>query len=506
MDNLQTVLELRHISKSFPGVKALDDVNFSLKKGTVHVLCGENGAGKSTLMKIIDGIYQADEGDLFINGQKTTIKNPLQAKENGISMIFQELSYVPDMTLEENLFLGNWPKKGASINWKSVRQKTLSLLTQEGLPYPPDIKLRSLSVSDIQMIEILKAISNDSQIIIMDEPTSAITNKEVEILFKKIAELKSRGTSIIYISHKMDEIFQIADEITVFRDGKSIATKSVSDWTMDQVVECMVGRKIENQYPKQEIPIGDEMMRVEGLTQPDIFENVSFHINSGEIVGFAGLMGAGRTEIMRSVFGLDPYSSGSIKIKNKEVTIKNVHQSIKHGVAMLTEDRRRTGIIPILSVKYNTTLASMDKIIYKGRLHSDVETKISTDACKSMNVKTPDLNTKIANLSGGNQQKVILAKWLLCDPDILIVDEPTRGIDVGAKREIYELMSTFAAKGKGIIMISSELPELIGICDRIYVVNEGHIAGMLTRTEFSQESIMQLAVSNTDKKEEVTSL
>ena len=413
---------------------------------------------------------------------------------------------MPDMTLEENLFLGNWPKKGASIDWKSVRQKTLALLKQENLPYSPDIKLRSLSVSDIQMIEILKAIGNDSQIIIMDEPTSAITNKEVEILFKKIAELKSRGTSIIYISHKMDEIFQIADEITVFRDGKSIATKPVADWTMDQVVECMVGRKIENQYPKQEIPIGDEMMRVEGLTQPGIFENVSFHINSGEIVGFAGLMGAGRTEIMRAVFGLDPYSSGTIKIKSKEVTIKNVQQSIKHGVAMLTEDRRRTGIIPILSVKYNTTLASMNQIIYKGRLHSEIEDRISTDACKSMNVKTPDLNTKIANLSGGNQQKVILAKWLLCDHDILIVDEPTRGIDVGAKREIYELMNTFAAKGKGIIMISSELPELVGICDRIYVVNEGRIAGMLTRSEFSQESIMQLAVANAEKKEEVTSI
>lgn len=304
----------------------------------------------------------------------------------------------------------------------------------------------------------------------------------------------------------MDEIFRIADEITVFRDGKSIVTKSVTDWTMDQVVECMVGRKIENQYPKQEISIGEELMRVEGLSQPEIFQDVSFHINSGEIVGFAGLMGAGRTEIMRAVFGLDPYSSGTIKIKNKEVTIKTVKQSIKHGVAMLTEDRRRTGIIPILSVKYNTTLASMDKIIYKGRLHRDVEEKISTDACKSMNVKTPDLNTTIANLSGGNQQKVILAKWLLCDPDILIVDEPTRGIDVGAKREIYELMSTFAAKGKGIIMISSELPELIGICDRIYVVNEGRIAGMLSRSEFSQESIMQLAVSNADKKEEVISL
>ncbi|GAA6273854.1 sugar ABC transporter ATP-binding protein [Blautia caecimuris] len=506
MDKFQTVLELKNISKSFPGVKALDNVNFSLKKGTVHVLCGENGAGKSTLMKIIDGIYQADDGELFLNGTKTVIKNPLQAKENGISMIFQELSYVPDMTLEENLFLGNWPKKGASIDWKSVRQKTLTLLKQEGLPYSPDIKLRSLSVSDIQMIEILKAIGNDSQIIIMDEPTSAITNKEVEILFKKIQDLKSRGTSIIYISHKMDEIFRIADEITVFRDGKSIVTKSVTDWTMDQVVECMVGRKIENQYPKQEISIGEELMRVEGLSQPEIFQDVSFHINSGEIVGFAGLMGAGRTEIMRAVFGLDPYSSGTIKIKNKEVTIKTVKQSIKHGVAMLTEDRRRTGIIPILSVKYNTTLASMDKIIYKGRLHRDVEEKISTDACKSMNVKTPDLNTTIANLSGGNQQKVILAKWLLCDPDILIVDEPTRGIDVGAKREIYELMSTFAAKGKGIIMISSELPELIGICDRIYVVNEGRIAGMLSRSEFSQESIMQLAVSNADKKEEVISL
>lgn len=506
MDKFQTVLELKNISKSFPGVKALDNVNFSLKKGTVHVLCGENGAGKSTLMKIIDGIYQADDGELFLNGTKTVIKNPLQAKENGISMIFQELSYVPDMTLEENLFLGNWPKKGASIDWKSVRQKTLTLLKQEGLPYSPDIKLRSLSVSDIQMIEILKAIGNDSQIIIMDEPTSAITNKEVEILFKKIQDLKSRGTSIIYISHKMDEIFRIADEITVFRDGKSIVTKSVTDWTMDQVVECMVGRKIENQYPKQEISIGEELMRVEGLSQPEIFQDVSFHINSGEIVGFAGLMGAGRTEIMRAVFGLDPYSSGTIKIKNKEVTIKTVKQSIKHGVAMLTEDRRRTGIIPIFSVKYNTTLASMDKIIYKGRLHRDVEEKISTDACKSMNVKTPDLNTTIANLSGGNQQKVILAKWLLCDPDILIVDEPTRGIDVGAKREIYELMSTFAAKGKGIIMISSELPELIGICDRIYVVNEGRIAGMLSRSEFSQESIMQLAVSNADKKEEVISL
>lgn len=496
MAEKQTVLELQHISKYFPGVKALDDVNFKLKKGTVHVLCGENGAGKSTLMKIIDGIYQADEGELFLNGSKVTIKNPIDAKANGIAMIFQELSYVPDMTLEENLCLGNWPRRNGLIDWKAVRRKTLELLSQEGLDYAPDVKLRSLSVSDIQMIEILKAVSYDAKIIIMDEPTSAITNKEVEILFKKIAELKARGTSIIYISHKMDEIFRIADEITVFRDGKSIITKDVKDLTIDHVVEYMVGRKIENQYPKEPVPIGAEILKVEGLSQPGIFENISFHVNAGEIVGFSGLMGAGRTEIMRSVFGLDPYSAGTIKIQGQPVQIKNVRQAIRHGLAMLTEDRRRTGIIPILSVKYNTTLASMDKIIYGGRLHADVENKISKESCASMNVKTASLNTKIANLSGGNQQKVILAKWLLCDPKILIADEPTRGIDVGAKREIYELMNKFASKGKGIIMISSELPELIGVCDRIYVVSEGRVAGMLSRPEFSQESIMQLAVSD----------
>ena len=505
MSNTQTVLDLQHISKSFPGVKALDDVNFALKKGTVHVLCGENGAGKSTLMKIIDGIYQADEGDLFLNGNRVEIKSPIQAKANGIAMIFQELSYVPDMTLEENLCLGNWPKKNGTIDWKSVRKKTKDLLAQEGLPYAPDVKLRSLSVSDIQMIEILKAVHYDARIIIMDEPTSAITTKEVAVLFKKIAELKARGTSIIYISHKMEEIFQIADEITVFRDGKSVITKDVRDWTMDQVVECMVGRKIENQYPKETISIGDEILKVENLSQPGIFNDVNFNVHAGEIIGFAGLMGAGRTEIMRAVFGLDPYSSGTITVKGKQVAIKNVRQAIKNGIAMLTEDRRRTGIVPILSVKYNTTLASMNKIIYGGRLHPDVENKLSTDACKSMNVKTPNLDTKIANLSGGNQQKVILAKWLLCDPDILITDEPTRGIDVGAKREIYELMNSFASKGKGIIMISSELPELIGICDRIYVVSEGRIAGMLSRSEFSQESIMQLAVSNMEHTEEVAS-
>ena len=494
------VLELRNVSKSFPGVKALDQVSFRLREGSVHVLCGENGAGKSTLMKIIDGVYQADEGEILLNGEPVKINNPLDAKNHGIAMIFQELSYVPDLTLEENLVLGDWPKSGAGIDWKAIRKRTVSLMEQEGLHYAPDVKLRSLSVSDIQMLEVLKAVSHDAKIIIMDEPTSALTGKEVETLFGKIEDLKKRGVSIIYISHKMDEIFRIADEITVFRDGKSIITKDASEFDIDHLVEYMVGRKIENQYPKAEIPIGDTLLEVQGLTQPGVFEDISFYVNAGEIVGFAGLMGAGRTETMRALFGLDPCEKGTIRIRGKEVTIKNTRQAIAQGLAMLTEDRRRTGIVPILSVKYNTTLASLKKIIYGGILHRDAEMKLVREACDSMRVKTPDYDTTIANLSGGNQQKVIFAKWLIRNPDVLIADEPTRGIDVGAKYEIYELMNKFAADGKGIVMISSELPELIGMCDRIYVISSGRISGELKRSEFSQEAIMQLAVKELEKE------
>jgi inositol transport system ATP-binding protein len=497
----EVVLELQHISKSFPGVKALDDVNFKLRKGTVHVLCGENGAGKSTLMKIIDGVYQADEGDIFINGKKAKIESPFQAKKYGIAMIFQELSYVPDLTLEENLILGSWPRKGAGIDWRGIRKRTEDLLLQENLSYSPETKLRSLSVSDIQMIEVLKAVSYGAKIIIMDEPTSALTGNEVEVLFKKIDELKKRNVSIIYISHKMEEIFRIADEITVFRDGKSIVTKPACELNVDSVVEYMVGRKIENQYPKIHIPIGDELLRVENLTKINVFEGINFDVKAGEIVGFSGLMGAGRTEIMRALFGMDPYDSGKIFIKGKEVHINNTGQAIRHGLAMLTEDRRKTGIVPILSVKYNTTMASINKIIYRGHLHPKKEFQFVDDACKSMRVKTPNYDTRIGDLSGGNQQKVIFAKWLLCDPDVLIADEPTRGIDVGAKFEIYELMNKFASSGKGIIMISSELPELIGMCDRIYVISSGHITGMLTRDEFTQSAIMQLSVKEKKKME-----
>ncbi len=483
------------INKSFPGVKALDNVNFAVRKGTVHALCGENGAGKSTLMKIINGIYKADSGQIFLDEKPVTIKDPIQARDYGIAMIAQELNYVPEMSIEENLFLGRLPvTKFGNVDWKRVRRETIEFLKQENLPYKPDQKLKTLTVSDIQMLEIIKAISNNAQIVIMDEPTSAITNREVEVLFSKIAELKKKGVSIIYISHKMEEVFRIADDITVLRDGKTVETHPASEIDLDKVIALMVGRKMDNVYPKEEVEIGEPILEIEGLGSKGVFKDINFKANKGEIVGFAGLMGAGRTETMRAIFGLDPYDEGKIKVHGKEVTIKKVSDSIAQKVVMLSEDRRRYGIIPIRSVMENASISSLDKIIYGGRWHPKVEKELVGKYFEKMHVKTPSLETAIQGLSGGNQQKVLLAKWMLRDPDVLILDEPTRGIDVGAKFEIYRLMTDLVKEGKTVIMVSSELPELIGMCDRIYIMNKGRITGCLSKDEFSQETIMRYAM------------
>ena len=483
------------INKSFPGVKALDNVNFAVRKGTVHALCGENGAGKSTLMKIINGIYKADSGQIFLDEKPVTIKDPIQARDYGIAMIAQELNYVPEMSIEENLFLGRLPvTKFGNVDWKRVRRETIEFLRQENLPYKPDQKLKTLTVSDIQMLEIIKAISNNAQIVIMDEPTSAITNREVEVLFGKIAELKKKGVSIIYISHKMEEVFRIADDITVLRDGKTVETHPASEIDLDKVIALMVGRKMDNVYPKKEVEIGEPILEIEGLGSKGVFKDINFKANKGEIVGFAGLMGAGRTETMRAIFGLDPYDEGKIKVHGKEVTIKKVSDSIAQKVVMLSEDRRRYGIIPIRSVMENASISSLDKIIYGGRWHPKVEKELVSKYFEKMHVKTPSLETAIQGLSGGNQQKVLLAKWMLRDPDVLILDEPTRGIDVGAKFEIYRLMTDLVKEGKTVIMVSSELPELIGMCDRIYIMNKGRITGCLSKDEFSQETIMRYAM------------
>ncbi len=489
-------LRVTGIDKSFPGVKALNKIEFAVRRGTVHALCGENGAGKSTLMKIINGIYKPDAGQIFIDERPVKIQNPIQARSLGIAMIAQELNYIPEMSVEENLFLGRLPvTKMGNVNWRKLRKDTLEFLKAEKLPYRPDQKLKTLTVSDIQMLEIIKAISNNAEIIVMDEPTSAITQREVEMLFKKIRILKEKGVSIIYISHKLDEVFQIADDITVFRDGSVIESHPAEEMDMDQVISLMVGRKMDNVYPKESVPIGEKLLEVKDFYQPKIFKDISFYARKGEIVGFAGLVGAGRTEVMRALFGLDHYEQGEIVINNQKAEIKGVEDSIHHNMVMLSEDRRRYGIIPIRSVMENASISSLEKFIYKGYAHEEEEKKTVAEYFKRMNVKTPSLDTRIQSLSGGNQQKVLLAKWMLREPQILILDEPTRGIDVGAKFEIYKLITELAKQQKAVIMVSSELPELIGMCDRIYVMNQGKITGELEKNDFSQEAIMKYATS-----------
>lgn len=501
-------MRVEHIEKSFPGVKALSNIDFKVRKGTVHALCGENGAGKSTLMKIINGIYKADSGQIYIDEKPVEIRNPIQAREYGISMIAQELNYVPDLTVEENIFLGRLPvKKSGKVDWKKVHEEAVKFLEEQKLPYSPRQTLRSLTVSDIQMLEIVKAVTNNAQIIIMDEPTSSISQGEIKHLFAKINELRASGVSIIYISHKMDELFELADDITVIRDGSVIATHRVSDLlpekskrTEEQVREAtdliiseMVGRKLDNAYPKVNVKLGDIALEVKHFSERKVFNDISFYVRKGEIVGFAGLVGAGRTETMRAIYGLDPHDSGEVLIGGKPVKIRNPRESIDKGMVMLSEDRREYGLIPVRSVMENASIANLKAYFYAGRKHSKKEREEVEKYFEEMSVKTPSLETPISSLSGGNAQKVLLARWMLCEPDVMILDEPTRGIDVGAKFEIYKLMTDIVKKDKAIVMVSSEMAELIGMCDRIYVMCQGRITGCLNREEFTQEGIMKLA-------------
>lgn len=487
-------MRISGVEKSFPGVKALSNIEFSVRKGTVHALCGENGAGKSTLMKIIMGLYKADKGQIYIDEQPVDIKNPIQAREHGISMIAQELNYVPELSVEENLFLGRLPvNKFGKVDWKKVRQDTIRFLKEENLPYSPTQKLKTLTVSEIQMLEIIKAVTNNAQIVIMDEPTSSITEREVNQLFEKIAELKAKGVAIVYISHKMDEVFKIADDITILRDGTVVSSDRAEDLDIDTVIARMVGRPLSNVYPKEEVELGEMAIEVEDFAADGVFENINFHARKGEIIGFAGLVGAGRTEVMRAVFGLDSHNSGRVKIDGKPVTIKSPQEAINQQLVMLSESRRDDGIIPVRSVQENATLASLKNYIYGGYTHKAKEEADVARMFKKMNVKTPSMETEIGKLSGGNQQKVLLARWMLCNPEVMILDEPTRGIDVGAKFEIYKLMTEIVKDDKAVVMVSSELPELIGMCDRIYIMCQGRITGCISRDEFSQELIMKYA-------------
>jgi inositol transport system ATP-binding protein len=489
-----TKLRVSNIEKSFPGVKALDKVNLAVRRGTVHAICGENGAGKSTLMKVIIGLCRPDAGRILIDENVTCLRSPIEARHHGISMIFQELDSFPEMTVEESLFVGNWPRgRLGGVNWREIGTRADALLKSENLSYSPKTKMKDLTIADIQMLEIVKAISYNSDILIMDEPTSAITTKEAEILFGKIGEIRKRGKCVLYISHKLDEVFRIADEITVLRDGCVIDSRPRDGYDMETLIAQMVGRTLESTFAEEPCELGDEVLRVERLSRAGRFRDVSFRVRAGEIVGFAGLVGAGRTDVMRALFGLDRPDCGEVRIRKRKVQMRTVADSVDKGMAMLSEDRRRYGILPARSIRENVSLSNLRRFFFHGRLHSEEENRTVAALCRRMNVKSPTMEATAVTLSGGNQQKVLLARWMLTDPDLLLLDEPTRGIDVGAKQEIYRLIRSLAREKKAVVMVSSELPELIRMCDRIYVMAKGRITGVLARGEFTQENIMAYA-------------
>lgn len=484
-----------NISKEFPGVKALDNAQLKLKKGTVHALMGENGAGKSTLMKCLFGIYHADSGEIYLEGKKVSFLSAKQALDNGVSMVHQELNQVRQRNIMDNIWLGRYPKKGLFIDEEKMYRDTRKIFEELDIQLDPRMKVGKLSVSEMQMVEIAKAVSYNSKVIVMDEPTSSLTEKEVSHLFKIIRSLKEKGVGIIYISHKMEEILKISDEVTVMRDGKWIATKPAEELTTDIIIKLMVGRDLTNRFPEKTNKPGDTILKVENLTatyQPSI-QDVSFELRRGEILGIAGLVGSKRTDIVEALFGIRHKASGRILLHGKEVKNDTSQQAIDNGFALVTEERRSTGIYAMLNVNFNSTIANMKK--YAGRFGLLKEGKTKEDTkwvIDSMSVKTPSQKTLINSLSGGNQQKVILGRWLLTEPEILMMDEPTRGIDVGAKYEIYQLMIDLANKGKGIIMVSSEMPELLGIADRILVMSNGRVAGIVDAGNTSQEEILRL--------------
>lgn len=490
------LLQMTDICKEFPGVKALDHVSLTLKKGTVHALMGENGAGKSTLMKCLFGIYNKDKGQIFLEGKEVDFKSAREALESSVAMVHQELNQALKRNVMDNIWLGRYPKKGGlMVDEKKMYEDTKAVFDELGIETDPRRIMSTMPVSQRQMAEIAKAVSYHSKVIVFDEPTSSLTEQEVEHLFKIINMLRDRGCGIIYISHKMAEILRIADEVTVMRDGTWVATEPAKNLTTEHIIKLMVGRELNNQFPPKTNRPGEVALEVEHLTaQYSILKDVSFKVRKGEIIGLAGLDGSGRTETLENLFGIATRKSGTIKLDGKEVSNRNARESIKNGFAMLTEERRATGIFGILNIRENTVISSLKKHKRLGFILNEKSMEKDTQwSIDAMHTKTPRQDTKIRSLSGGNQQKVILGRWLLTNPEVLLLDEPTRGIDVGAKYEIYQLILDLANKGKVVIMVSSEMPELLGVCDRILVMSNGRLAGEVNAGETSQEVIMTLA-------------
>ncbi len=494
-------LEMRDVSKSFPGVKALDKAQLKLRPGTVHALMGENGAGKSTLMKCMFGIYKMDEGEIIYEGQKVVIHDPLQALKLGIAMVLQELQPIPERSVAENIYVGRYPLKRLLgfipvVDHDAMYENTRRLLEIVRMDFDPKQKLGSLSVSQMQSVEIAKAVSADCKVLILDEPTSSLSQREVEALFTIIEDLKAEGVAIVYISHKMDEILRISDEVTIMRDGKYIGTWEARDLTTDKIITHMVGRELSQLYPQKHNKPDEVVFEVKNFTSinPRSFRNISFSLRRGEVLGVAGLVGAQRTELMEGIFGIRSAAQGTITYKGKDLKINRPRDAIQRSIALLTEDRRATGIFSVLPVEDNVSIASLDRYLEMGLfLNEGKIEQLVRDNVAKLSIKTPSTKTLIKSLSGGNQQKVLISRWLANDPDILILDEPTRGIDVGAKYEIYTIIANLAAQGKSIIMISSEMSELIGMSDRILVMCDGRLTGEIKGQDATQENIMTLA-------------
>ncbi|QBQ63716.1 sugar ABC transporter ATP-binding protein [Actinobacillus indolicus] len=489
------LLSMKNISKSFVGVQALKNVQLELHKGEAHALMGENGAGKSTLMKCLIGVYQADEGEIIYKGKAVNYSSVLEAQKDGISMIFQELNLIPHLTVAENIFFAREPNKFGIVDKAKMNKDAADLLNMFDIDVKPTDLVKDLSVARQQMVEIAKALSFDVEVLIMDEPTSALTEKEIEKLFELVRRLKEKGVCIVYISHRMDELKQICDRITIFRDGTYVSSHRFSDITMDEIITKMVGRTLDNHFPPKTAKISDELLlSVMNAERKGVFEPLNFDLLKGEVLGITGLVGAKRTELARAIFGADPLDGGEIYVRNKKVVIRDPSDSIKAGIAYLSEDRKLNGVAVRMSIRENITMASMDKVCDQlGIISHNEELKASDTFIKKMEIKTPTPEQLVNNLSGGNQQKVVIGKWLFRDANVMIFDEPTRGIDVGAKYAIYQLIDELAANGVGVIVISSELPEILGITDRVIVMREGRMTGMLETKKTNQEDIMQYA-------------
>lgn len=490
MDN-NYILTLKNITKEFPGVKALDDVTINIERGTIHGLVGENGAGKSTLIKVLAGIYQPNNGEIILDGKPCRFNSPIEARRAGISVVHQEIKLAEPLSVAENMFLGNIQLKNGLVDWKGMRRRAREIVEDLGMDIDINAQVSSLTVAKKQIVEIMHAINNNSRILIMDEPSAVLTDRELEVMFRIVKQLRDKGITIIYISHRLDEIFGLCSNVSVLRDGCHIDTIPVASVDRQGLINMMVGREMGQEYPKEVGNVGGTILEVKNLSR-GILQDISFEVKSGEVFGISGLVGAGRTELARAILGIDKPESGEVYVRGKKVHYRTFADAIRDGLGLIPEDRKLQGLVQIMSVKRNTTLVNMKRVLRAGVISSSLEEKLSKEYADKLHVVTPSMETEVQYLSGGNQQKVVIAKWLFQNSEILFLDEPTRGIDVGAKAEIYRLINRMAKEGKTIIMISSEMPELLGMCDRIMVMHEGHKMGELNAAEATQAKIMAL--------------